>query len=312
MAKIIGPGSLIVDVTGYAPHLPVAGETTKGSTLRFGPGGKGSNQLTAAHRAGSEVKIISRRGDDVLGGILKKHYETEGMSEEYIVVDPCGETASALIEIDESDAQNRIMVICAANELVGRDSVYAAEKDFADCDAVLTQFETTTEAVFAAKELAKKYSKPFILNPAPYTDVPRELFDGVDYVTPNETETEQFTGIRTDTAEDCKRAAEKFFDMGVKNVIITLGVRGVYFNNGTTELTIPALRVRAVETTGAGDAFNGGLATAIAEGMPIDTALKFATCTSAISVTRYGSSESMPYRHEIIELLKKEFGITIE
>ena len=175
MAKIIGPGSLIVDVTGFAPHLPVAGETTKGSTLRFGPGGKGSNQLTAAHRAGSEVKIISRRGDDVLGQILKKHYETEGMSEEYIHVDPSGETGSALIEIDESNAQNRIIVIFAANELVTAETVRAAEKDFADCDAVLTQFETTVEAVFAAKELAKKYGKPFILNPAPFIDVPKEL-----------------------------------------------------------------------------------------------------------------------------------------
>ena len=115
MAKIIGPGSLIVDVTGFAPHLPVAGETTKGTTLRFGPGGKGSNQLTAAHRAGSEVKIISARGDDVLGQILKNHYATEGMSEEYVDVNKNYESGSALIEIDESNAQNRIIVILGAN-----------------------------------------------------------------------------------------------------------------------------------------------------------------------------------------------------
>ena len=311
MAKIIGPGSLVVDVTGFAPHLPIAGETTKGSTLRFGPGGKGSNQLTAAHRAGSTVKIISRRGDDVLGQILKKHYETEGMSEEHVMIDPNGETGSALIEIDESDAQNRIIVIFAANELVGAEQVRSAEEDFADCDAVLTQFETTTEAVFATKELAKKYGKPFILNPAPFIDVPKELFDGLDYVTPNETEAEQFTGIKVDTIEDCRKAAEKFFEMGVKNVVITLGVRGAYFTDGKKEIIVPAVKVKAVETTGAGDAFNGGLATAIAEGMPIETALKFATCTSAISVTRLGSSPSMPYRHEILALLEKEFGVTI-
>ena len=311
MAKIVGPGSLIVDVTGFAPHLPIAGETTKGSTLRFGPGGKGSNQLTAAHRAGSTVKIISRRGDDVLGQILKKHYETEGMSEEHVMIDPNGETGSALIEIDESDAQNRIIVIFAANELVGAEQVRSAEEDFADCDAVLTQFETTTEAVFATKELAKKYGKPFILNPAPFIDVPKELFDGIDYVTPNETEAEQFTGIKVDTIEDCRKAAGKFFEMGVKNVVITLGVRGAYFTDGKKEIIVPAVKVKAVETTGAGDAFNGGLATAIAEGMPIETALKFATCTSAISVTRLGSSPSMPYRHEILALLEKEFGVTI-
>lgn len=311
MAKIIGPGSLNVDITGYAPHLPVAGETTKGRTLSFSPGGKGNNQMTAAHRAGAEVKIIGCRGDDVLGAILKKHYADEGMSEEYVTVDTKAETASALIEIDDTDGQNRIMVIPGANGQVGRESVYAAEKDFSDCDGVLAQLETTVEAVLAAKELAKKYSKPFILNPAPYVDLPPSLFDGIDYVTPNETETEQFTGIRVETVSDCKRAAEKFLEMGVKNVIITLGVRGVYFTDGKKELTLPALKVKAVETTGAGDAFNGGLATAISEGMPIETALRFATCTSAISVTRYGSSGSMPRRHEILSLLEKEFGITL-
>ena len=307
MAKIIGPGSLIVDVTGFAPHLPVAGETVKGSTLRFGPGGKGSNQMTAAHRAGAEVCIISRRGDDVLGQILKKHYETEGMTERHVVVDPAAETASALIEIDESDAQNRIIVILAANEQVGRESVYAAEADFADADAVLTQFETTAEAVMAAKELAHKYGKPFILNPAPYVPVPESIFDGVDYVTPNETEAEQFTGVKVDTVEDCRLAAKRFFEMGVKNVIITLGVRGAYFTDGQREILVPSIKVKAVETTGAGDAFNGGLSTAIAEGLPMETALRFATCTAAISVTRYGSSPSMPYRHEILSLMEKEF-----
>ena len=311
MAKIIGPGSVIVDVTGFAPHLPVAGETVKGSTLRFGPGGKGSNQMTAAHRAGSTVQIISRRGDDVLGQILKKHYETEGMSEKYVVVDPAAETASALIEIDESDAQNRIIVILAANEQVVRESVYAAEEDFKDADAVLTQFETTAEAVFAAKELAHRYGKPFILNPAPFVPVPAEIFDGVDYVTPNETEAEQFTGIKVDTVEDCRLAAKRFFEMGVKNVVITLGVRGAFFTDGEQEILVPSIKVKAVETTGAGDAFNGGLSTAIAEGLPMETALQFATCTAAISVTRYGSSPSMPYRHEIAELMEKEFGVKL-
>lgn len=311
MAKIIGPGSLIVDVTGFAPHLPVAGETVKGSTLRFGPGGKGSNQMTAAHRAGSEVCIISRRGDDVLGQILKKHYETEGMTEKHVVVDPAAETASALIEIDESDAQNRIIVILAANEQVGREAVYAAEADFEDADAVLTQFETTPEAVFAAKELARKHGKPFILNPAPYVPVPAEIFDGVDYVTPNETEAEQFTGVKVDTVEDCRLAAKKFFEMGVKNVIITLGVRGAYFTDGEREIVVPSVKVKAVETTGAGDAFNGGLSTAIAEGLPMETALQFATCTAAISVTRYGSSPSMPYRAEILEMMEREFGVKL-
>ena len=311
MAKIIGPGSLIVDVTGFAPHLPVAGETTKGTTLRFGPGGKGSNQLTAAHRAGSEVKIISARGDDVLGQILKNHYVTEGMSEEYVDVNKNYESGSALIEIDESNAQNRIIVILGANEKVNAESVLKAEKDFADCDAVLTQFETTIDAVKQAKNLANKYGKPFILNPAPNVAIPDELLNGIDYVTPNETEVEQFTGVTVNTYDDCKQAAEILLNKGVKNVIITLGIRGAYFYNGKEEIKVPSIKVKAVETTGAGDAFNGGFATAIAEGLDVETALKFATCTSAISVTRLGSSPSMPYRHEILSLLEKEFGVKL-
>ena len=311
MAKIIGPGSLIVDITGFAPHLPVAGETVKGSRIRLGPGGKGSNQMTAAHRAGSEVNIISKRGSDALGYILEMHYKNEGMSEKYVEVSPEYETAGAFIEIDERDAQNRIIVVFGPNELVDRECVMAAEEDFKDADAVLTQFETTAEAVFAAKELAKKYSKPFILNPAPFIEISPEVFSGADYITPNETEAEFFTGIKVDSYEDCKRAAEEFFKLGVKKVIITLGKRGAYYYDGEREIIVPSIPVKAVETTGAGDAFNGGFATAIAEGMDIEVALKFATATAAISVTRLGSSPSMPKREEILALLEKEFGLKL-
>ncbi len=186
-AKIIGPGSLNVDVTGYAPRLPAAGETLKGHTIQFSAGGKGNNQMTAAHRAGAEVLILGCRGTDTLGQLMGAHYAAEGMSEKYVEVNPDVATASALIEIDETDGQNRILVMLATNERVDRARVYAAEADFADADVVLTQFETTTDTVRAAKELANKYGKPFILNPAPYVEVPAELFDGVDLVTPNET-----------------------------------------------------------------------------------------------------------------------------
>lgn len=311
MAKIIGPGSLIVDVTGFAPHLPVAGETAKGTTLRFGPGGKGSNQMVAAHRAGSQVYIIGRRGEDFLGSLIHDFYVKENMSEKYITADKDAETASALIEIDERDAQNRIIVILAACEQVDGEAVYAAEKDFEDCDVVLTQFETTPQAVLAAKALAKKYNKPFVLNPAPCIEMPDGLYDGVDYLTPNETEAELLTGIKVETNDDCRRAAEKLIEMGVKNVVITLGVKGAYFYDGTNEIFVPALKVKAVETTGAGDAFNGGFVTAIGEKLPVETALKFATCTAAISVTRLGSGPSMPQRAEITALLEKEYGIRL-
>ena len=311
MAKIIGPGSITVDITGYAPRLPVAGETLKGTTLRFGPGGKGNNQMTAAHRAGAETKIIACRGDDFLGQILKKHYESEGMSEDCIKVDPNAETASALIEIDERDAQNRIIVILAANELVDRARVYAAEEEFKTADAVITQFETTAEAVIAAKELANKYGKPFVLNPAPCVPMPEGTYDGVDFITPNETEAELLTGIAVNSIEDCRKAAEKLMGMGVRNVIITLGSRGAFYYNGKEETIVPALRMKAVDTTGAGDAFNGGFVTALAEGCSVENALRFATCTAAISVTRRGAANAMPHREEILALMKQEFGVEL-
>lgn len=142
-------------------------------------------------------------------------------------------------------------------------------------------------------------------------EVPDSLFEGVDFVTPNETEAEFYTGVKVDSIEDCRKAAEKFFALGVKNVVITLGVRGVFFSDGKEEIFVPALKVKAIETTGAGDAFNGGFATAISEGYPIETALKFAACTAAISVTRLGSSPSMPHREEILALLGKEFDIKL-
>ncbi len=309
LPKIIGPGSLNVDVTGYAPHLPVAGETTAGTAIRFSVGGKGNNQMTAAHRAGADAVLIGCRGDDFLGHIIEEHYKSEGMTDAHIRIDATTETGAALIEIDERDGQNRIIVVPGANAAVHEAQIMAAESDFACADVVLSQLETPVETVMAAKKLAQKHGKPFILNPAPFTVVPPELFDGVDYVTPNETEAEGFTGVKVETVEDCRRAAKRFLAMGVRHVIITLGVRGVYYFDGETELTVPALRVNAVNTTGAGDAFNGGFATALANGMDVENALKFATCTSAISVTREGAASSMPQRQEILLWLEREFGI---
>lgn len=307
MAKIIGPGSLNVDLTGYTPHLPVAGETVLGSKVSFGPGGKGLNQMTAAHRAGADTYIIGRRGEDVLGVIIKRHFENEGMSDRFIQIGPEDVTGTALIEIDEGSAQNRIIVISGSNDKVTDKEVSFAEDDFASADAVLAQFETNLSSIEKAKELANKYNKPFILNPAPYRDVPQGFFNGVDFITPNETEAEQYTGVKVETIEDCRKAAKCFFDMGVKNVIITLGSRGAFFASNDEEILVPSIKVKAVETTGAGDAFNGGFATAIAEGKDVRYALAFGTCTAALSVTRNGAAASMPYREEILKLLKENF-----
>lgn len=269
MGTIVGAGSLIVDITGYARHLPQDGETTLGQTIKFGPGGKGNNQMTAANRAGAKAVIISRRANDFLGEIMKEHYICENMCQDYITVDDSAETGAALIEVDQTTAQNRIIVVKGVCDKISSGDVIAAEQIFEQCDVVLTQLETSIDSVVQCKKMAVKYNKPFILNPAPFQEIPEGLFDGVDYLTPNETETEFFTGIPVTDEESAKKASMILHEMGVKNVIITLGNKGVFYSGSTGEFLVPGIKVDAVDTTGAGDAFNGGLAAAIAENADI-------------------------------------------
>ena len=309
MAKVIGPGSCNVDLTGYASHLPVAGETAVGDLIRTSPGGKGSNQMVAAHMSGSEAMLIARIGDDALSNCLHDFYRSKSFPQKYVKVCNGENTGTAIIEIDKTDAQNRILIIRGANLLLSREDVFAAESDFAEADVVLTQLETGDEPIYAAAELADKYSKPFILNPAPYRQLSDELLSKVDYITPNETEAGYLTGIEINSVEDAKRAAGVLLSKGIKNVIITLGKNGAFYTDGKREIHVPGIKVNAVETTGAGDAFNGGFATALGEGMDIETALKFANCTAAISVTRLGAAESMPIRAEIDAFMKEKYNI---
>jgi len=239
---------------------------------------------------------------------MLNHYKNEGMSTEYIGISETGETASAIIEVNEETAQNRIIVIKGANDEITAEDVQAAEKDFADCDVVLTQLETSMESILESKKLAKKYNKPFILNTAPFQEIPDGLIDGADYITPNETEAEFFSGIPVVDEESAEKAALKLIEMGAKNVVITLGKMGAFFTNGKEKLMVNSIKVNAVDTTGAGDAFNGGFATAIASGADIKTALRFANCVGALSVTKRGTSPAMPHKEEIVALYEKEYG----
>ncbi len=307
MKKVVGTGSLIVDITGYAKNLPREGETVLGQTVRFGPGGKGSNQITAVSRAGVDAVIISALGDDFLSDIMLKHYKNEGMNTDYIKTVKGGETGSALIEVN-GDGQNRIIVIKGANEEITKEDVYRAEKEFETADVVLTQLETSIESVIACKELANKYNKPFVLNTAPFQDIPCELLEGADYITPNETEAEFFSGVVVDSVDSARKAAEKLLGLGVKNVVITLGKAGAFFKNKDEEIYVKGIVVDAIDTTGAGDAFNGGFAAALAAGMKPEKALKFANCVGALSVTKLGTSPAMPYIDDIKKFMKEHYG----
>lgn len=311
MSKIVGPGSMIVDFSGYADHFPVPGETAVGSTLKVGPGGKGFNQMVAAHRSGANAVIIGCLGDDDLSAYHRNFLKSEGMCDKYVASTPDQGTGAAILEINEKTGQNRIIIFKGANNEVSASSVEAAEREFADAGAVLCQFETSIGSIKKAKELAKKYGKPFILNPAPFVDFGADFYDGVDYCTPNETEVECITGVRVETLADAKKAAEALIELGVKKAVITLGKNGSYYYDGKKEIHLPCLPMKAVDAVGAGDAFNGALAAAVASGLDDETALKFASAVSNLSVTKLGSANSMPTRDEIDAVLKEYYGISL-
>lgn len=308
-AKIVVVGSFISDITAFVPHFPREGETVIGSSLNFGPGGKGSNQATAAARSGAEVVMVAKTGDDTLSDIQHKHYLREGMTEKYIFRTKESQTGTCFISVSEVTGQNEIVIVKGANEHLSPEDVLKAEEDISTCDCVLAQFETTFETVEMMIRLAKKHHKVIVINPAPAQAIPEGLLDGVDYFTPNETEAEFFSGIPVVTEEDARKASEKIIGLGVKNVIITLGKKGAYFYNKKRSFLVKPTNLKAVDSTGAGDAFNGALVVALSEGRDVEDAIKFANCVASISVTRKGSSDSMPFREESLALLHDFYGV---
>lgn len=307
--RIIGVGSSNVDLTGFAERLPAAGETVLGSELRIGPGGKGLNQITAAKRSGGDVVFITRIGRDALSATLRAHFAQESIGTDYVYSGENDATGCALIEIDGRTGQNRIVVIPGANRSLSRGDVFAAESAFAGAGAVMAQLEIPLETVAAAGELARANGIPFILNPAPYRPLDDGFLRGIDWLTPNETEAGQLTGLDVNTLDDARAAAGKLIDKGVRNVVITLGKNGAYWTDGQDRAHIPGIPMSAVDTTGAGDTFNGALAVALAEGKtPVD-AIRFANAAAAISVTRKGAASSAPARDEINALAKKEYAL---
>lgn len=312
MNKVIVVGSLNVDLTVYAPHFPVAGETVIGSTLRIGMGGKGSNQATAAHRCGGDVCMVGCIGRDAMSDVVRRHYENEGMSRDYITESDTAETGTALIEV-EASGQNRIVVVTGANAEVSAAQVEQVAAEVGEIGAVLTQLETGYEPIFAAKKLAEERGVPFVLNPAPYSPMPAGLLTGTDWLTPNETEASYISGVTVTDAATAAEAARAIRTMGVKNVLVTLGGQGVYAmweeEGGLKEEKLAPPKVKAVDTTGAGDAFNGAFTTALAEGRTVPEALRFASCCASLSVTKAGAADAMPTRAETLALLKETYGL---
>ena len=301
-------GIFVADLTFRTDRMPRQGETVIGNSFKLGPGGKGSNQAVAARRAGAEIMFISKIGKDTFGDIAMKLYADEGINSEFIWEIPKISTGAAAIMVNEQSGDNSIIVVPGAADALVPDDLDDAEIGIAECSFFMASLEVPIPVMQRGLEIAKRNNVPTILNPAPAVTLPDEVYGLCDYFTPNETEASFLAGIPVETTDQASEAAQIFIDRGVKTAVITLGENGVYVQNSEIRQHVPAFNMedKVLETTGAGDAFNGGFAYALAEGMPLTEAVRFGSATAAISVTRLGTAPAMPYNAEIQELLDSE------
>ncbi|PWU09564.1 MAG: ribokinase [Verrucomicrobia bacterium] len=296
-------GSANMDLTVKVPRIPKAGETVLGGGFVSTAGGKGANQAVSAARAGGNVVFIGRVGRDAFGNQTIAGFEAEGIRTNFIFRDRRSASGVALILVGK-DGQNQIAVAPGANANLTPSDIKRASTAFRGAAIFLTQLETPLQTAQAGVELACANGIPVILNPAPARALPRRLLSKVWILTPNETEAELLTGIAVKDNSSATRAAEQLLARGAQNVIITLGAKGAFVRGDGVCQLITAHRMKAVDTTAAGDVFNGALAVALAEGKPLIDAARFANAAAAISVGRPGAQASAPTRREIERLLQ--------
>ncbi len=296
--KIIVVGSSNTDMVVKVPHIPAPGETVMGSELLTIPGGKGANQAVGAARAGGDVVFIACVSDDTFGTGSIENYKKDGIDTSFIKVEPGMHSGVALINV-AADGENSIAVAPGANSHLLPGDIAKAKDAFAGAGAVLVQLEIPLETVLEVARLASELNVPLILNPAPGAKLPAELLKLVSVITPNETEAALLTGTQEIDEDSIPAMARELYDIGIETVIITLGSKGVYLLNSDFQGVIRGYTVKAVDTTAAGDVFNGALAAALSENKPVRKAIDFAQRAAAISVTRMGAQPSAPWLDEI-------------
>ena len=297
--KIVVVGSSNTDMVVRSEHLPVRGETVLGEKFIMTAGGKGANQAVAAARLGAEVTFVVRLGQDVFGDRALADYQAEGIKTDYIVRDDEEASGVALIVVDEA-AENIIAVAPGANGRLSAEDVHAAEPAIKDADGVLLQLEIPLEAVRAAIELAQRHDVRVILNPAPARALPADVLRGVDVLTPNENEAAKLIGEQVDSA------LEALIAHGVGSVVMTCGAEGCEVLSDGKRQHVSGFHVEAVDTTGAGDCFNGALAVALARGLKMADAARYANAAAALAVTRFGAQVAMPTDEEVREFLQAQ------
>jgi ribokinase len=298
--RIVVVGSSNTDMVVKAERLPGPGETVTGGTFVMAPGGKGANQAVAAARLGAEVSFVARVGQDLFGDQAVEGYRKEGILNDLIVRDPQNHTGVALILVDQR-GENLISVASGANHHLRPQDVQQAAERIKAADVLLLQLEIPMETVQFAALLAAEAGVKVILDPAPAPDAPLEdrLLRSVTCLTPNESEAERLTGIPVRDEDSARAAAEKLLQTGARQVIVTLGAKGALLAGGEQTLMIPGYRVEALDSTAAGDAFNGGLGAALARGLSWEEAVREANLVGALSVTRLGAQPSLPTADEV-------------
>jgi len=306
VGKVVILGVFVADAAYRADRLPRMGETILGHSFALGPGGKGSNQSVAAGMAGAEVHFITKLGRDTFGDMALTAWEKAAVTP-VVTRMANGYTGSAFNFVEETTGNNAIIISPGVAATISPSDVDAQANLIQDTDVFVTQLEQPLDAAVRALQLAKKGGAQTILNPAPATQLPKGMLALCDYATPNETEAEELTGIPVATPEEAEAAAKALRAMGVGASIVTLGERGALYHDGTRTIHVPAFDAGPViETTGAGDAFNGGFATALSEMHDPVAAVRFGCATASISVTRPGTAPSMPTRMEIDALLTRD------
>jgi len=295
-----------MDLVVKSPRIPVPGETILGGDFLMVPGGKGANQAVAAARLGARVCFVTRLGDDLFGRESLENFQREGLDTRFVTLTSHTASGVALITVDDV-GNNAIVVAPGANAQLSPEDVYQAEAEIRSAGAVVVQLEVPMTAVQCAAELANEAGVPFILNPAPAPVETqnlaslRALLARVEVLTPNEIEAQILTGVEVVDDNSACEAVERLLSTGVKAVILTMGAKGFLLAADGTMEFVPALKVKAIDATAAGDAFTGSLAVSLAQGRTLREAGLFANRVAGLCVTRLGAQPSMPTRKEVEE-----------
>ncbi len=306
MSNVAILGIFVADLAFRAGRQPAMGETIMGSDFKMGPGGKGSNQAVAAARAGAHVTFISRLGRDAFGEIALSTWKAEKINTAKVVMTESEPTGAAYIFVQDGTGENAIIVVPGAANSISKADVDQAAGEIRAAKAFITQLEQPIDAALHGLTIARQAGVATIFNPAPAAPLPDAIYALCDYITPNETEASAITGLQVTGLDSAKAAADRLLQRGVGCALITLGEAGALYHTAKESVLVPAFNAgKVVETTGAGDAFNGGFAAALAAGRSPKDAVRFGCATAGISVTRPGTAPSMPKLSEIEKLLAR-------